>query len=66
MSNLKGFVLQGEQGLIHKDTGLYDVVFTPKISEAYLFNSLQEIEVFKVLRGMESTSLTCYQIHQQM
>jgi hypothetical protein len=27
MSNqLKGFVLQADQGLIHKDTGLYDVL----------------------------------------
>lgn len=61
----KGFVLESQQGLIHKDTGLYDVIFTAKISEAYLFNSVWEIDVFKTLRGLNSVSLTCYQIHQQ-
>ncbi len=61
----KGFVLESQQGLIHKDTGLYDVIFTAKISEAYLFNSVWEIDVFKTLRGLNSVPLTCYQIHQQ-
>jgi hypothetical protein len=66
MSNqLKGFVLQADQGLIHKDTGLYDVVFTHRISDAYLFSSLEEIDVFKTLRGLSSMPLICYQIHQQ-
>ena len=65
MSNLKGFILQANQGLIHKDTGLYDVVFTHRISDAYLFTSLEEIDVFKTLRGLNLMSLTCYQIEQK-
>ena len=65
MSNLKGFVLQANQGLIHKNTGLYDIVFTHKISDAYLFNSLEQINVFKTLRGLQSMPLTCYQIEQK-
>jgi hypothetical protein len=66
MSNqLKGFVLQADQGLIHKDTSIFSVVFTSRISEAYLFNSVWEIDVFKTLRGLNSMPLTCYQIHQQ-
>jgi hypothetical protein len=65
MSNLKGFILQANQGLIHKDTGLYDVVFTSRISEAYLFDSVREIDVFKAVRGLQSMPLICYQIHQQ-
>jgi hypothetical protein len=65
MSNLKGFILQANQGLIHKDTGLYDVLFTHRISDAYLFTSLEEIDVFRTLRGLNSMSLTCYQIEQK-
>jgi len=66
MSNqLKGFVLESEQGLIHKDTGLYDIIFTAKISEAYLFDSVREIDVFKALKGLRSMPLICYQIHRQ-
>ena len=65
MSNLKGFILQANQGLIHKDTSIFEVVFTHRISDAYLFSSLEEINVFKTLRGLNSMSLTCYQIQQQ-
>jgi len=66
MSNqLKGFVLQADQGLIHKDTSIFSVVFTSRINEAYLFNSLREIDVFKAVRGLQSMPLICYQIHQQ-
>lgn len=64
-NQLKGFVLESEQGLIHKDTGLYEVLFTSKISEAYLFDSVREIYVFKALTGLLSVPLICYQIHQQ-
>lgn len=35
MSNLKGFVLQANQGLIHKDISIFEVVFTHRISDAY-------------------------------
>ena len=65
MSNLKGFILQANQGLIHKDTSIFEVVFTHRISDAYLFSSLEEIDVFRTLRGLNSMSLTCYQIEQQ-
>lgn len=66
MSNqLKGFVLQADQGLIHKDTSIFNVVFTSRISEAYLFDSVREIDVFKAVRGLQSMPLICYQIHQQ-
>jgi len=66
MSNqLKGFVLQADQGLIHRDTSIFNVVFTSRISEAYLFDSVREIDVFKAVRGLQSTPLICYQIHQQ-
>jgi hypothetical protein len=62
---LEGFVLGSEQGLIHKDTGLYDIIFTTKIREARLFNSRHEADTFKTLRGLDLMSLTCYQIRQQ-
>lgn len=66
MSNLKGFVLQSSEGLIHKDTSIFSVVFTSKISEAYLFDSVREIDVFKALRGLQSMPLICYQVDQQI
>lgn len=65
MSNLKGFVLQANQGLIHKNTSIFEVLFTHRISDAYLFSSLEEIDVFKALRGLQSMPLTCYQVEQK-
>lgn len=62
---LEGFVLGSEQGLIHKNTGLYDIIFTAKIGEARLFNSKHEVDTFKTLRGLDLMPLTCYQICQQ-
>lgn len=62
---LEGFILGSEQGLIHKNTGLYDIIFTTKIREARLFNPRREVDTFKTLRGLDLMPLTCYQICQQ-
>lgn len=62
---LEGFVLGSEQGLIHKNTGLYEIIFTTNIGEARLFNSKREVDTFKTLRGLNLMPLTCYQICQQ-